>query len=47
MNTKTYILHCKKLRDRFVFMNEQIHKHGFNNITWYTDDDASDQEGKD
>tara|TARA_R110000868_G_scaffold81820_7_gene231410 strand:+ start:503 stop:1171 length:669 start_codon:yes stop_codon:yes gene_type:complete len=47
MNTKIYILHCKKLTERFPFMNEQMHVHGFTNVTWHTDDDASDQEGKD
>ena len=47
MNIKTYILHCKKLTERFQFMNQQMLDHGFTNVTWYTDDDASDQEGKD
>ncbi len=47
MNVKTYVLHCKKLTDRFQFMNQQMSDHGFTNVTWYTDDDASDLEGKD
>lgn len=43
MNVKTYILHCKKLSNRFAFMNEQINTHGFTDVVWYTDNDASDQ----
>ena len=47
MNVKTYILHCKKLSNRFAFMNEQINTHGFTDVVWYTDNDASDQVGED
>jgi GR25 family glycosyltransferase involved in LPS biosynthesis len=47
MNVKTYILHCKKLSNRFTFMNEQINTHRFTDVVWYTDHDASDQVGED
>jgi len=44
---KTYIMHCKRLTDRFVHMNEQLHKHEFTDVVWYTNHDAEDQVGQD
>ena len=47
MNIKTYILHCKDLPERKKFIEDQLDKNNFTDVTWYTDDDARDQRGKD
>jgi len=47
LNIKTYILHCKDLPERKKFIEDQLDKNNFTDVTWYTDDDARDQRGKD
>lgn len=41
INTKTYILHCKKLQNRKVFIDNQI-KNIFSNYEFYEDYDADE-----
>jgi hypothetical protein len=41
-NIKTYIIHCKRLTDRFDLMNKQLNENSFTDVVWYTDNDVPD-----
>ena len=42
MNVKTYILHCKTLTERLNFIQNQLDKHNFSNVEWFTKYDANE-----
>ena len=39
---KTYVLHCKQLKERLLHIQRQLDKFNFNNITWFLDFDGNE-----